>query len=284
MKKVLCLCLIIFTLQVSSATKKITDIEFAQVDNQSLKLDLYLPEKATTKTPLIVWIHGGGWHAGNKSNCAIKWMTEYGYAIASISYRLTDVAIFPAQIHDCKGAIRWLVAHADKYGFDTTKIAVSGSSAGGQLAALVGTSGDDSFTEGTVGGNTKFSSRVHAVIDFYGATDFILRSKTQPHRANKEGSVVYKLLGGGADKKIDLAKKASAVYYVTKDDPPFLILHGDKDNIVLIDQSQAIHKAYQQAALSSSFIVVKGAGHGGKEFFYPKNKEIMIKFLQENLK
>lgn len=177
------------------------DLEFANVDGHSLKLDLYLPAEVKD-APLVVWIHGGGWSGGSKNGCPISWLTDDGYAVASISYRLTDKAIFPAQIHDCKAAIRWLRANAEKFGYSTAKVGVSGSSAGGHLAALVGTSGDVKELEGTVGGNLDQSSRVDAVVDFYGATDFVLRSKTQPHRANKEGSVVYRLLGGGADQKV----------------------------------------------------------------------------------
>jgi len=259
------------------------DIEFANVDGHNLKLDLYLPAE-TKNAPLVVWIHGGGWKAGNKSNCPVSWLTDDGYAVASISYRLTDKAIFPAQIHDCKAAIRWLRANADKFGFSTAKIAVSGSSAGGHLAALVGTSGDAKGLEGTVGGNPGHSSRVDAVVDFYGATDFVLRSKTQPHRANKEGSVVYRLLGGGADKKVELAKQASAAFHVTKDDPPFLVFHGGNDKTVLIDQSERIKEVYMKAGLPIALHVLKGSGHGGKEFYVGERRGLIRAFLAKHLR
>lgn len=259
------------------------DIEFANVDGHSLKLDLYLPENSKN-APLVVWIHGGGWKAGSKSNCPVSWLTEDGYAVASISYRLTDKAIFPAQIHDCKAAIRWLRANAEKHGYSTAKIAVSGSSAGGHLAALVGTSGDVKTLEGTVGGNLGHSSRVDAVVDFYGATDFVLRSKTQPHRANEKGSVVYRLLGGGADKKVELAKQASAAFHVSKDDPPFLVFHGGKDKTVLIDQSERIKEVYTQAGLPIALHVLKGSGHGGKEFYSGERRGLIRAFLAEHLR
>lgn len=263
------------------AGEVIKDIKFAEVDDHELLLDLHLPD--TANPPLVVFIHGGGWQGGNKSGCHVKWLTEYGYAVASISYRLTDKAIFPAQIHDCKGAIRWLRANAAKYGYSVDRIAVSGTSAGGHLSALVGTTGGVKELEGDVGGNLEFSSRADAVIDFYGATDFILRSKTQPHRANKEGSVVYKLLGGGADQKTDLARLASAAFHVTSDDPPFLVLHGDKDNTVLLDQSQRIEKVYSEAGLSLQLHVVEGAGHGGDPFFNGKSREWIVAFLEQHL-
>lgn len=261
--------------------KVIKDIEFAQVDGQSLKLDLYLPK--AQEGPLVVWIHGGGWHAGNKSGCPITWLNDHGMAVASISYRLTDKATFPAQIHDCKAAVRWLRANDHKVGYSITKVGVAGSSAGGHLAALMGTSGDVKALEGDVGGNLEFSSRVSAVVDYYGATDFILRSKTQPHRANQKGSVVYKLLGGGADEKIDLAKQASAAFHVTEDDPPFLVIHGDQDNTVLLDQSQRIQEVYQQAGLPLELIVIEGGKHGGAEFYNGARRERVIEFLKLHL-
>tara|TARA_R110002072_G_scaffold179059_1_gene335039 strand:+ start:88162 stop:89034 length:873 start_codon:yes stop_codon:yes gene_type:complete len=259
------------------------DIEFANVDGHSLKLDLYLPAEVKS-APLVVWIHGGGWRGGSKNNCPISWLTDDGYAVASISYRLTDKAIFPAQIHDCKGAIRWLRANAEKFGYSTTKVGVSGSSAGGHLAALVGTSGDVKELEGTVGGNLDQSSRVDAVIDFYGATDFVLRSKTQPHRANEKGSVVYLLLGGGADQKVELAKQASAAFHVTKDDPPFLVFHGSSDKTVLLDQSQRINEVYTKADLPITLHVLKGSGHGGKEFYEGERRGLIREFLAKHLK
>lgn len=258
------------------------DIEFANVDGHSLKLDLYLSN--AKDSPLVVWIHGGGWRGGSKEKCEVKWLPDHGYSVASISYRLTDKAIFPAQIHDCKSAVRWLRANADRYGYSTKKIAVAGSSAGGHLAALMGTTGDVKELEGTVGGNLDHSSRVDAVVDYYGATDFVQRSKTQPHRANEEGSVVYRLLGGGADKRVDLAKLASAAFHVTPDDPPFLVFHGDGDKTVLLDQSQRIVEVYSDAKLPIALHVLKGAGHGGSVFYEGQNRELVVAFLDKHLK
>jgi len=265
------------------ASKQIRNLEFAVVNGHSLTLDLYLPDKGKNP-PLLLWIHGGGWHSGSKSKCPISWVTEDGFAVASISYRLTDKAIFPAQIHDCKAAVRLLRANRSKYGYSTDKVGIAGSSAGGMLAALMGTSGDVEALEGTVGGNKKQSSRVDAVIDFYGATDFVLRSKTQPKRANTPGSVVFKLLGGGADRKVELARLASAAFHVSRDDPPMLVFHGDKDKTVLPDQSLRIQEAYKSARLPLDLNILKGAGHGGKQFFSKKNKKKMVSFLSKHLK
>ena len=267
----------------SEAPRIHKDVEFANVDGHSLELDLYMPAGADSSR-LVVWIHGGGWRGGSKERCSVTWLAEHSYTVASISYRLTDKAIFPAQIHDCKAAVRWLRANADKYGYRTDKIAVAGSSAGGHLAALLGTSRGVKILEGTVGGNLDRSSRVDAVIDFYGATDFVLRSKTQPHRANQEGSVVYRLLGGGADQKVELAKLASAAFHVTSDDPPFLVFHGNRDKTVLLDQSQRIHEVYTNAGLPITLHVLKGAGHGGKGFNTGRSRDIMLAFLKDHLR
>ena len=193
----MCLLLSMFSFASDASERMIKNIEFGVINSHRLALDMYLPE-GVKNPPLVMWIHGGGWKSGSRNDCKIRWMTDHGFAIASISYRLTDQAIFPVQIHDCKAAVRWLRANRETYGYSTEKVAVAGSSAGGMLAALLGTSGGVLNLEGNVGNNLDQSSRVQAVIDFYGATDFVLRSKTQPNRANEPGSVVHRLLGGGS--------------------------------------------------------------------------------------
>ena len=275
-------CLLMGTANTFSAGKVIKDIEFAKVGGQSLKLDLYLPAKQKN-TALVIWIHGGGWRNGTKEKCFITWLPEHGYAMASISYRLSNVAKFPAQLHDCKGAVRWLRAHAKQYGFNPDKFYVAGASAGGHLTALMATTSGHEKLEGTTGGNLKQSSAVQGAIDYYGATDFILRSKTQPSRANEKGSVVYDLLGGGAHEKIEAAKLASACYHISKDDVPLLIFHGTMDKTVLIDQSQAIDRKYRKAGLSVEFHTIEGAGHGGNVFYSGENAKLLLNFLQKQL-
>ena len=274
-------CLLIGAANTFSAGKTLKDIEFAKVGGQSLKLDLYLPSKPKNAA-LVIWTHGGGWRKGNKGKCFITWLPEHGYAVASISYRFSSTAKFPAQLHDCKGAVRWLRANAKKYGYDSDKFYVAGASAGGHLTALMATTSGHKKLEGTTGGNLKQSSAVQGAIDYYGATDFILRSKTQPSRANEKGSVVYDLLGGGAHEKIESAKLASACYHISKDDVPLLIFHGTKDKTVLIDQSQAIEKKYREAGLSVEFHAIKDAGHGGNIFYSGENANRLLKFLKKN--
>ena len=276
------LCCFAVTPNANAAGKVIKDVEFAVVQGQSLKLDLYLPDKPKG-SGLVVWIHGGGWHKGSKEKCFITWLPQHGYTVVSISYRLSSVAKFPAQLHDCKGAVRWLRANAEKYGYNPKRIFVAGASAGGHLTALMATTSGHKLLEGKVGGNLDRSSSVQGAIDYYGPTDFILRSKTQPSRANEKGSVVYELLGGGAHEKVAAAKLASACYHVSKDDPPLLVFHGTKDRTVLLDQSQAIAKAYKKAGLPIKLHIIEGASHGGNSFYSGENAKRLLEFLKSRI-
>ena len=276
------LCCFAVTPNANAAGKVIKDIEFAVVQSQSLKLDLYLPDKPKGSR-LVVWIHGGGWHKGSKDKCFITWLPKHGYTVASISYRLSNVAKFPAQLHDCKGAVRWLRANAGKYGYNPKRIFVAGASAGGHLTALMATTSGHKLLEGKVGGNLNCSSSVQGAIDYYGPTDFILRSKTQPSRANEKGSVVYELLGGGAHEKVAAAKLASACYHVSKDDPPLLVFHGTKDRTVLLDQSQAIATAYKKVGLPIKLYIIEGASHGGNSFYSGENAKRLLEFLKSRI-
>jgi acetyl esterase/lipase len=269
------------------------DLVYAEADGQKLLLNLYLPKSADAKEakrpPLVVFIHGGSWRAGSYKSCGVDYLAEAGFAVASIEYRFSNVAIFPAQIHDCKAAVRWLRAHAEEYGYDASKIGVAGTSAGGHLAVLLGTSGGVAELEGTVGskadgGNTEQSSRVQAVVDFYGPTDFVLRAKTHDARANLPESGTYQLVGGAAKDDLKRAARASGVTYVSADDPPLLILHGDQDKTVYMDQSESIRDAYRKPKLPVELIVVPGGGHGGKAFGREEYRRRVTEFFTEHLK
>ncbi|HUT61778.1 MAG TPA: alpha/beta hydrolase [Phycisphaerae bacterium] len=246
--------------RVPPGVKAHLDLEYAKVGSISLKLDLYVPEKAARPMPVIAYIHGGGWSGGSKNRCPAVVMCLKGYAAASIEYRLSGVATFPAQIHDCKGAIRWLRANAQKYNLDPNRVGVWGPSAGGHLVALLGTTGDSNALEGDVGGNLDQSSRVQAVCDFFGPTDLV--SIVGGRGFERPNNVVARLLGGPVAQKKDLAVLASPLTHVTKDDAPFLIMHGDKDRLVPLSQSQSLHDALVRAGVESTFHVVKGRGHG----------------------
>ena len=265
--------------EVVLAGSQVKNLQYAEVDGKPLLLDLYLPEKPEG-SPLVIWVHGGGWKGGSKQNCFVKWLSNFGYTVASINYRLVDIAKWPAQLHDCKGAIRWLRANAQTYGYNPDCVIAAGASAGGHLVALLGTTGDSEELEGNVGGNSEQSSRVQAVVDYYGATDFLLRSRTQSWKVNKPGSVVYNLLGGPANQLVDKAKQASAKFHVTPNDAPLLVFHGGKDTTVLMNQTDAIEEAYKKHNLPVTVYRLKDAGHGGFVFYSAENAKHLCEFLE----
>jgi acetyl esterase/lipase len=244
------------------------NICYAQINGQELLLDLYRPAEVNEPLPLIVWIHGGAWQAGDKKFFPIRGLEQDGFAIASINYRFTDQAIFPAQIHDCKAAIRFLRANAGRFGIDPNSIGAAGDSAGGHLAALVGTSGGVRELEGRVGGNLEYSSTVRAVCDWYGPTDFLAFADPDQFDPQRH-PVVEKLFGGPVTQKKQLARAASPISHVDPKDPPFLIMHGDKDNVVPLDQSIRFYEKLKKAGVPAELIVVEGAGHG-----FPNKQQI----------
>jgi len=258
------------------------DVNYVTGGHERQKLDLYLP-KTENNLPLIIWIHGGAWRGGSKENPRpIQYLSD-GYALASINYRLSQHAIFPAQIEDCKAAVRWLRANAEKYKIDPNRFAAWGESAGGHLVAMLGTTGNVKVFD--VGEKLKFSSRIQAVVDCFGPTDFL---QMDAHRI--EGGVVHigpgtgeaQLIGGAVEENKEKAAKANPINYITKDDPPFLIIHGDADPLVAHHQSELLEAALKKANVPVNFYTVKGGGHGG---FRDPNVPILIKdFLDKNLK
>jgi acetyl esterase/lipase len=249
------------------------DLEYVQNGHERNRLDLYLPETAAHPLPVIAYIHGGGWTRGDKTNGPAFPFAAKGYAVASINYRFSQHAIFPAQIYDCKAAIRWLRANAAKYGLDPDHVGVWGSSSGGHLVALLGTTAGVKEMEGP-GGNAEQSSRVQAAVDWYGPTDF-LTVGAKDTRTN--------LLGGDPQENKDKAARASPMTYVGKDAAPFLIMHGDKDNTVPISQSETFAEALQKAGAEATFVTVKGAGHGGPLFASPETLKAVEDFFNKHL-
>ncbi len=252
-------------LQVPADVKVIKDVEYAKANDQSLLLDIYQPEKTLRPLPVIVWVHGGAWVSGSKEPCQIVSFSGKGYAIVSMNYRLTGVAQFPAQINDCKAVIRWVRANADKYGFDPDRIGAAGGSAGGHLVALLGTSGDVKELEGDVGGNLKYSSRVRAVCNFCGPTDFTRADYVRDAEQNEPEileKALVRLLGGPWQEHREAANMASPVYHISKDDPPFLIVHGDADRVIPIKHSQMLYDKLKAAGLDATLNIVKGGSHG----------------------
>jgi acetyl esterase/lipase len=259
------------------------DIEYVPGGHERQKLDLYLPKQAdpSGKRPLLVWVHGGAWLGGNKNNPPALRFVEKGYAVASINYRLSQHALFPAQLEDCKAAIRWLRANATSYGYDPSRIGVWGASAGGHLVALLGTTGD--VKEFDVGPNAGVSSRVQAVCDFFGPTDFTkMSSFPSAMKHDAPDAPEAKLIGGPVQENKDKVQRANPITYVTKDDPPFLIVHGDKDPLVPHHQSEILLEALQKAGVQASFYTVAGGGHGG--FKDPQVDVLVSTFFDKHLR
>jgi acetyl esterase/lipase len=248
---------------VPAGVKVIKDLEYGQGSGRPLLLDLYVPEKRGKPSPLIIWIHGGAWLGGSKDNGSpALQFAGHGYAVAHVGYRLSGEATFPAQINDCKGAIRWLRSNAEQYNIDPEKFIAWGSSAGGHLAALVGTTGNIKALEGSVN-NLKESSRVQAVIDWFGPTDLLRMNETESDRRHDApNSAESKLIGGPILENKDKAAKASPTTYITRGMPPFLIMHGDHDLEVPIRQSEIFAEALNKVGADVTFIPIKGAGHG----------------------
>ena len=211
--------------------------------------------------PVIAFIHGGGWRKGSRRS-GLQFLAPLvstgKYLGVSIGYRLTDEATWPAQIYDCKAAIRWLRANAKTYHADPAKIIAVGTSAGGHLVAMLGTSGDVLTLEGKIGTSLNSSSRVCGVIDFFGPTN--LTNMGGFH--NNPDSPESLLLGGPLLEQKEVAMAASPIHYCSKDDPPFLIIHGTDDKLVPFDQSSQLHKSLQDAGVSTRLIAIEGGGHG----------------------
>jgi acetyl esterase/lipase len=268
----------------AAETKLHRDIEYARVGEHRLLLDLHLPA-AVKQPPLIVYVHGGAWRSGSQARPTVAPLVAHGYAIASVDYRLTPVAPFPANVHDLKAAIRFLRARAGEYGCDSRRIAIVGSSAGGHLAALVGVTNGHKELEGPVGNHLDQSSAVQAIVSFYGASNLrtILKQST-PHGLNVRVPALELLLGGQPDEKPVLAALASPVSHVDASDPPLLLIHGDQDPQMPINQSHELEGKYRAAGLKVRFEVVHGGAHGGKEFYDEARLGLVDVFLKEHLR
>ncbi|MFC2002135.1 alpha/beta hydrolase fold domain-containing protein [Chloroflexota bacterium] len=217
-------------------------------------MDIYTPEiPIASPIPAIIFIHGGGWDSGDKGDkfCVIKfsYLAAHGLFVASINYRLSGVAPFPAAVEDSKCAVRWLRANADKYNVDPQRIGVAGYSAGGHLAYMVGLVDETAGLEGN-GGWEEFSSRVQAVCSYYGPSAFT---------RDRPSHVLF--LGGHLDEMPEIYKAASPINYVTKDDPPLLLIHGELDETVPYGDSERMYQAYQLAGIEAELIKVSYAGH-----------------------
>ena len=246
-------------------------------------LDIYLPANTKGKVPLVIFIHGGGWLSNDKyadmgyMKKTVAEIVSSGFALASIDYRFSTQAVFPAQMQDCNRAVSFLYDNAEKYGFDKKRFAIMGFSAGGHLASMLGLSKNNKikafFMPGT---NNSFSFK--AVVDFYGPAELILFPG-----ANNEKSPEGLLIGAAPLARPDLAKAASPVTYVDKGDPPFLIIHGEKDNLVSPNQSRLLSAWLNVSGVQNELLIVKDAPHYGVMFDTDEVRTKVMNFLKTQL-
>jgi acetyl esterase/lipase len=261
-----------------------TDIPYLQVGGETLHLDLYKPESGNAHA-LLVYVHGGAWENGSKAGMPLTELVERGYAIASIDFRPASRAPFPGQVHDIKAAVRFLRANASRFGYDPARIGIAGASSGAHLAAAVGTSNGDVELEGTLGDHTGQSSDVQAIVAYFPATNLTtILAQSTPFGVGIREPALKRLLGALPQENDSLARQASPVFHVDAKDPPLLLLHGDQDPQMPINQSHELEGAYERLGNHVEFIVVHGAKHGGDEFYSPANVEHLVMFLDEHLR
>lgn len=254
------------------------DIAYVTGGHERQRLDLYIPA-TRGPYPMVIWIHGGAFRMGSKSDRVPLAMLNRGYAIAAINYRFSQHAIFPAQIEDCKAAVRWLRAHAGLYNFDNTRFVAWGESAGGYLAAMLGTCGNVRTWD--VGAHIDQSSRVQAVIDFFGPTDFLqMDAQRLPHGMTHDdaNSPESQLIGGPIQQHASAVHQANPITHIDGFTAPFLIVHGDTDPLVPHGQSVLLVEALQRRHIPVTLNTIVGGGHGG--FDHPSIPLLIDGFLQ----
>ncbi len=233
------------------------DITYCVVDGVELKMDLYSPASIDAPLPVTVYVHGGGWTGGDKRSGEgirdIPDLLARGYLVAAVNYRLAPRYKFPAMIEDVKCAVRFLRAHAERFSINPQKIGAWGGSAGGHLVALLGTA--DATAGWEVGQYLEQSSRIQAVVDMFGPTDLTVLFEGANPRLMEQ-------VFGTSDRNSETLKRASPVSWVSSDDPPFLILHGERDPLVPVSQSQLLYEKLQAAGVPATLVIVKNAGHG----------------------
>ncbi|HYE05838.1 MAG TPA: alpha/beta hydrolase [Planctomycetota bacterium] len=257
------------------------DIVYHRVGDRDLRLDLYRPEGVSGPLPVIVWIFGGGWLRGGRETCPIAPIARRGVVIASIDYRLADQATFPAQIEDCKAAVRFLRANAGRLGIDGDRIGSFGVSAGGHLAALLGTSAD--VPELDAGGDATVSDAVSFVVACFPATDLAGLCELDGSGDWRMRLAVRMLLGGDPAEKPELAALASPTTHASAGDAPFLLLHGTRDGFVPTWQSRVLHAGLRGAGVPSRLVLVEGEPHGAWLLANDDVKKAIDRFLDERL-
>lgn len=278
---------------ISSISNKHLDLAYAELSERQ-KLDIFLPEQTTSPVPLIISVHGGAFMFGDKRDHQLSPMLlglKRGYGVASVNYRYSEEARFPAQIHDIKAAIRYLRAHATEFNLDPERFAIWGGSAGGYLASLAGVSHGIAELEDLNLGNPETSSELQAVVDWFGPINFAsmdAQFKESGKGAPNHGEATSpegKLLGAALAEVPELVMKANPETYISPDDPPFFIQHGMEDNMVPVQQSiefaQNLREVLPEHKIELHLL--EEAGHGGEAFLTGKNLEKVFGFLDRAL-
>ncbi len=267
------------------------DVPYIAGGDPAQRLDIYYPsQKPIGRLPLIVHIHGGGWMGGSKYPCDVRRMTTQGYVVASIEYRFSQVAKFPAQIQDCQAAIRWLRANADRYHIDPEKVGVIGGSAGGHLSALVGVTGGKKAFD-AIGGNEDRSDAVQCVCDVFGPKNFASvmeqaesdKNVKNIFKFNTPGDPYSELIGANLSDKAKTSS-VSPITYVDRNSPPILMLHGTHDALVPFAQSEEFEDAMKKNGAPVWLQKFPGGGHGGGVFGKPEVIQLIASFFDKHLK
>lgn len=258
------------------------DQTYAEVDGIPLKYDLHLPDTPGPH-PLIVWVHGGAWRSGTRKSMPLQALVDQGYAIASVDYRLSTQARFPAQIHDIKAAIRHLRKNARELGLQPERFILAGASAGGHLAALAGLSSGVQDLEGNVGDAPGISSEVQAILDFYGASNLTtILAQSTPHGLSVRVPALELLLGQAPDQVPDLARLASPVFHLDPKDPPLFLIHGAQDPQMPVNQALELWVKAQGQGIPVHLKILPDAQHGGSEFYSPTTLTQVMEFLSQH--
>jgi acetyl esterase/lipase len=253
------------------------DLDYAQIGDRDLLLNVARPlERSDVPLPCVIYVHGGGWSRGHRTDAPNDLLALRGYVTVSISYRFSQEAIFPAAIHDVKAAIRWVRANAADLGVDTTRIGIWGHSAGAHLASLATVTGDLPEMEGKVG-VAGYSSTIQAAVSLAGHGWF-------PDEALFADKAIERLLGAHQRDAPELAAFASPLQHVTLGAPPFLIVHGEVDSVVPRSQAQLLHDGLTAAGVESEVLVVPGAGHSCHDLLVPETMERIVAFFDAHLR
>lgn len=266
------------------------DVEFGTGGDVKLLQHVARPKGVTSLVPGIVCIHGGGWTQGNRNDFreVVNEFASAGYVATTIEYRLAPEHRWPAQIEDCKCAVRWMRAHASQLGVDPDRIGVMGGSAGGHLAALVGLMEPSDGLEGE-GGWADQSSQVQAVVNFFGPTDLLKefehqeKGKVLAALVKHDVNVLQQFLGGTPQQVPEAYKMASPMTHVSRYDPPMLILQGTHDILVPYDQSLKLAAALARNGNKGRLELIFGAGHGWDGPELDRTKLAIFEFLRMHL-